>query len=52
MNSNCKFASILTIDPCIENTAILEPSDADYLFSAKVCHNMPLVTLSTNKKLF
>lgn len=24
------------VEPCVENTAVLEPSDADYLFSAKV----------------
>lgn len=28
------------VDPCIENTAVLEPSDADYLFSAKVCQEV------------
>lgn len=29
------------VEPCVENTAVLEPADADYLFSAKVkFHNI------------
>ncbi|XP_012149485.2 cell division cycle and apoptosis regulator protein 1 [Megachile rotundata] len=37
LNKPCSFHVMhKDIDPCTENTAVLEPSDADYLFSAKV----------------
>ncbi|XP_067213082.1 cell division cycle and apoptosis regulator protein 1-like isoform X2 [Linepithema humile] len=37
LNKPCSFHVMhKDVDPCIENTAVLEPSDADYLFSAKV----------------
>ncbi|XP_011643483.1 cell division cycle and apoptosis regulator protein 1-like isoform X2 [Pogonomyrmex barbatus] len=37
LNKPCSFHVMhKDVDPCNENTVILEPSDADYLFSAKV----------------
>lgn len=37
LNKPCSFHVMhKDVDSCIENTAVLEPSDADYLFSAKV----------------
>ncbi|XP_026827763.1 cell division cycle and apoptosis regulator protein 1 isoform X2 [Ooceraea biroi] len=37
LNKPCSFHVMhKDVDPCYENTAVLEPSDADYLFSAKV----------------
>ncbi|CAK9814724.1 Cell division cycle and apoptosis regulator protein 1 [Anthophora quadrimaculata] len=37
LNKPCSFHVMhKDVDPCTENTAVLEPSDADYLFSAKV----------------
>ncbi|XP_011161100.1 cell division cycle and apoptosis regulator protein 1 isoform X2 [Solenopsis invicta] len=37
LNKPCSFHVMhKDVDPCNENTAVLEPSDADYLFSAKV----------------
>ncbi|KAG9428072.1 cell division cycle and apoptosis regulator protein 1 [Apis mellifera carnica] len=37
LNKPCSFHVMhKDVDPCSENTAVLEPSDADYLFSAKV----------------
>ncbi|OAD53672.1 Cell division cycle and apoptosis regulator protein 1 [Eufriesea mexicana] len=37
LNKPCSFhVTHKDVDPCTENTAVLEPSDADYLFSAKV----------------
>ncbi|KAK0097267.1 hypothetical protein PV326_002719 [Microctonus aethiopoides] len=37
LNKPCTFHVMhKDVDPCIENNAILEPPDADYLFSAKV----------------
>ncbi|XP_020290143.1 cell division cycle and apoptosis regulator protein 1-like isoform X2 [Pseudomyrmex gracilis] len=37
LNKPCSFhVTHKDVDPYIENTAVLEPSDADYLFSAKV----------------
>lgn len=37
------------VDPCNENTAVLEPSDADYLFSAKVCQEIVSRALLSDK---
>ncbi|KAK1120726.1 hypothetical protein K0M31_010930 [Melipona bicolor] len=37
LNKPCSFHVMhKDVDPCTENSAVLEPSDADYLFSAKV----------------
>ncbi|XP_015190809.1 PREDICTED: cell division cycle and apoptosis regulator protein 1-like [Polistes dominula] len=37
LNKPCSFHVMhKDVDPYVENTAVLEPSDADYLFSAKV----------------
>ncbi|XP_043785229.1 cell division cycle and apoptosis regulator protein 1-like [Apis laboriosa] len=37
LNKPCSFHVMhKDVDPCSENIAVLEPSDADYLFSAKV----------------
>lgn len=37
LNKPCLFHIMnKDVDPLVENDAILEPSDADYLFSAKV----------------
>ena len=37
LNKPCSFHVMhKETDPCVENTAVLEPPDADYLFSAKV----------------
>ncbi|XP_076643256.1 cell division cycle and apoptosis regulator protein 1 isoform X2 [Halictus rubicundus] len=37
LNKPCSFHVMhKDVDPCTENTAVLEPSDADYIFSAKV----------------
>ncbi|XP_034944335.1 cell division cycle and apoptosis regulator protein 1-like isoform X2 [Chelonus insularis] len=37
LNKPCTFHVMhKDVDPCIENNAVLEPPDADYLFSAKV----------------
>lgn len=41
LNKPCSFHVMhKDVDPCNENTAALEPSDADYLFSAKVCQKL------------
>lgn len=41
LNKPCSFHVMhKDVDPCNENTAVLEPSDADYLFSAKVCQEI------------
>lgn len=41
LNKPCSFHVMhKDVDPCNENTAVLEPSDADYLFSAKVCQEV------------
>lgn len=51
LNKPCSFHVMhKDVDPCIENTAVLEPSDADYLFSAKVCHITSLVIEIIDKK--
>ncbi|KAG8037133.1 hypothetical protein G9C98_004455 [Cotesia typhae] len=37
LNKPCTFHVMhKDVEPCVENTAVLEPPDADYLFSAKV----------------
>lgn len=37
LNKSCSFHVMhKDIDSCVENNAVLEPPDADYLFSAKV----------------
>lgn len=43
LNRPCSFHIMYKeLDPVTENDAILEPSDADYKFSAKVCFSFEL----------